>query len=132
MQMASRIQGITVEIGGDTAKLTKALQGVNRENRNTQSQLKDVENLLKLDPPKPLHDNDGNPLVAMHWQHRFNCMVSKYNDIYRGQMLNITPHVCAILSAPNDEIGNESEDAAIPYGTFGHQRYYECVYTYRI
>lgn len=48
--MASRIQGITVEIGGDTTKLTTALKGVNSESRNTQSQLRDVEKLLKLDP----------------------------------------------------------------------------------
>jgi len=48
--MASRIQGITVEIGGDTTKLTDALKGVNSEIRNTQSQLRDVEKLLKLDP----------------------------------------------------------------------------------
>ena len=32
--------------------------------------------------------------VAMHWQHRFNHMVGRYNDIYRVQMPNITPHVC--------------------------------------
>ena len=48
--MANRIQGITVEIGGDTTRLTTALKGVNSEIRNTQSQLKDVEKLLKLDP----------------------------------------------------------------------------------
>ena len=48
--MASRIQGITVEIGGDTTKLSSALFGVNKEIKNTQSQLKDVEKLLKLDP----------------------------------------------------------------------------------
>ncbi|WP_394526897.1 phage tail tape measure protein [Lacrimispora sp. JR3] len=48
--MANRIQGITVEIGGDTTKLTTALKGVNSEIRNTQTQLKDVEKLLKLDP----------------------------------------------------------------------------------
>lgn len=46
----NRIKGITVEIGGDTTKLQTALKGVNTENRNTQSQLKDVEKLLKLDP----------------------------------------------------------------------------------
>ena len=46
----SRIQGITVEIGGDTTKLTAALKGVNGEIRTTQSQLRDVERLLKLDP----------------------------------------------------------------------------------
>lgn len=48
--MASRIKGITVEIGGDTTKLTDALRDVNNEVYNTQSQLKDVEKLLKLDP----------------------------------------------------------------------------------
>ena len=44
--MAGRIQGITVEIGGDTTKLQTALKGVNTEIRNTQSQLKDVDKLL--------------------------------------------------------------------------------------
>ena len=39
-------------------------------------------------------DKDCNPLVAMHWEHRFNHMVKRYNDIYRVQMPNITPHVC--------------------------------------
>lgn len=48
--MANRIRGITVEIGGDTTKLQTALRGVNREIKNTQAQLKDVEKLLKLDP----------------------------------------------------------------------------------
>lgn len=48
--MASRIRGITVEIGGDTTGLEKALQSVNKSLRDTQSQLKDVERLLKLDP----------------------------------------------------------------------------------
>jgi TP901 family phage tail tape measure protein len=47
---ANRIKGITIEIGGDTTKLQTALKGVNTEIRNTQSQLKDVEKLLKLDP----------------------------------------------------------------------------------
>ena len=50
--MAGRIQGITVEIGGDTTKLQTALKGVNTEIRNTQSQLRDVDKLLKLDPRK--------------------------------------------------------------------------------
>ncbi|MDB1979092.1 phage tail tape measure protein [[Clostridium] symbiosum] len=48
--MADRIKGITIEIGGDTTGLDKALSGTNKEIRNTQSQLKDVERLLKLDP----------------------------------------------------------------------------------
>ncbi len=40
------------------------------------------------------YDKEGKTLVAMHWQHRFNNMVNRYNDIYRIQMPNITPHVC--------------------------------------
>lgn len=48
--MASRIKGIVVEIGGDTTDLQKALQGVNGKIKSTQTQLKDVERLLKLDP----------------------------------------------------------------------------------
>ena len=48
--MAGRIQGITVEIGGDTTKLQNALKGVNGQIKSTQQQLKDVDKLLKLDP----------------------------------------------------------------------------------
>ena len=40
------------------------------------------------------YDKEGMPLVAMHWQHRFNHMVPRYNEIYRIQIPNITPHVC--------------------------------------
>ena len=40
------------------------------------------------------YDDNGMPLVAMHWQHRFNHMVGRYNDIYRVQLPNITPHIC--------------------------------------
>lgn len=39
-------------------------------------------------------DKDGMPLVAMHWEHRFNSMVGRYNEIYKMQIPNITPHVC--------------------------------------
>ncbi len=48
--MADRIKGITVEIGGDVTGLNKALETTNKEINSTQSQLKDVERLLKLDP----------------------------------------------------------------------------------
>jgi phage-related minor tail protein len=48
--VANRIKGITVEIGGDTTKLQIALKGVNGQIKSTQSALKDVEKLLKLDP----------------------------------------------------------------------------------
>lgn len=45
-----RIKGITIEIGGDTTGLDKALKDTNKNIKSTQDQLKDVERLLKLDP----------------------------------------------------------------------------------
>ena len=45
-----RIKGITIEIGGDTTGLDKALRQVNSTISSTQSALKDVNKLLKLDP----------------------------------------------------------------------------------
>ena len=49
--MASkRIQGITIEIGGDTGPLQKALKGIDAQLSKTQGNLKDINKLLKLDP----------------------------------------------------------------------------------
>lgn len=49
--MASRrIAGITIEIDGNTTKLNDALKSVDKQLASTQSQLRDVEKLLKLDP----------------------------------------------------------------------------------
>lgn len=49
--MASgRIKGITIEIGGDTTKLTDSLKKVDSSLKDTQAKLKDVNKLLKLDP----------------------------------------------------------------------------------
>lgn len=48
--MASRISGITIEIGGDTTKLQTALKGVDSTLRTTQNNLRDINKLLKLDP----------------------------------------------------------------------------------
>lgn len=46
----NRIKGITVEIGGDVTGLQAALKSVNTQISATQSELRDVEKLLKLDP----------------------------------------------------------------------------------
>ena len=50
VNMAEKIRGITIELGGDASGLEKALGGVNDKLKDTQAQLKDVERLLKLDP----------------------------------------------------------------------------------
>lgn len=47
---ANTIKGLTVEIGGDTTKLGKALEDVNKKSRNLSSELGDINRLLRLDP----------------------------------------------------------------------------------
>lgn len=46
----SKLKGIVIEIGGNTSKLGKALEDVNKHTRELQSELKGVESLLKMDP----------------------------------------------------------------------------------
>ena len=48
--MAGSIKGITIEIGGNTTPLQKALSEVNDKSKSLKTELKDVERLLKLDP----------------------------------------------------------------------------------
>ena len=48
--MAEEIKGITVEIGGNTAPLQKALKSVNATTNGLQRELSAVERALKLDP----------------------------------------------------------------------------------
>lgn len=50
MGKGRNIQGLTVQIGGDTTGLQNALKNVNTQIRTTQSELRDINNLLKLDP----------------------------------------------------------------------------------
>ena len=64
----SRIKGITVEIGGDTTGLDKALKGVNSTIKSTQTSLRDVNRLLKLDPKNRRGVSHGLP--RPYWPHR--------------------------------------------------------------
>ena len=48
--MSKRIRGITIELDGNVGPLSKALEGVNKQSRDLQAELRDVERLLKLDP----------------------------------------------------------------------------------
>ncbi len=46
----AKIKGITIEIGGNTQPLNKALADVNKKSKDLQSELRQVERLLKMDP----------------------------------------------------------------------------------
>ena len=50
MAVGGRIKGITIEIDGDTTKLTNAIKKSEQQIRQSTSGLKDVNNLLKIDP----------------------------------------------------------------------------------
>ena len=39
-------------------------------------------------------DKNGQPMVALHWEHYFKHILNKYNSIYKVQLPKITPHVC--------------------------------------
>ena len=47
-----KIKGLTVEIGGDTTKLGKAIDDSKKKSKSLQTELKQVEKLLKLDPKR--------------------------------------------------------------------------------
>lgn len=97
---ASRIKGITVEIGGDTTKLQTALKGVNSEIKNTQAQLKDVEKLLKLDP--------GNTELLAQKQKLLSDAVSETKDKLTTLK---TAAEQANTALANDDISQEQYDA---------------------
>lgn len=44
------IKGLTIEIGGDTTQLGKALEDVNKKSRDLSTELGDINRLLKMDP----------------------------------------------------------------------------------
>ncbi len=46
----SKIKGITIELGGDTTKLDKALEGSEKQSKNLQGELRGINTLLKFDP----------------------------------------------------------------------------------
>ena len=48
--MANKIAGLTIAINGETTGLNKALGDVNKKSRDLQSELREVERLLKIDP----------------------------------------------------------------------------------
>ena len=48
--MADRVKGITIEFNGDTSKLNKALKDIRKEANAVDSELKQVDRLLKFNP----------------------------------------------------------------------------------
>jgi len=83
--MGNRIKGITVEIGGDTTGLDKALRGVNSSITKTQSALNDVNKLLKLDPSNTVLVAQKQQLLSQvtNWKH-WNLHRSRLRQLFKG------------------------------------------------
>ena len=96
--MAANIKGITVEIGGDTTKLGEALKSVNSKSKDLQNELKQVEQLLKLDP-------SNTELVAQKQQ------------ILAEQIDNASEKL-KILHETQDQINNQFESGEIDKGQY--------------
>jgi phage-related minor tail protein len=132
--MAERIKGITVEIGGDTVGLEKALKGVNKTSRNLQSELRDVQKLLKFDPNNAelmaqkqslLNDQIENTNKKLKQLKEAEAQVQEQFDKgdikeeqYRAfqrelqdtqQFLKHTENALADLKAEQDEVGNNTQ-----------------------
>lgn len=39
-------------------------------------------------------NDKGNPMLAYHWEKKFQYSVEKYNKIYKEELPKITPHIC--------------------------------------
>ncbi len=72
----SRVKGIVVEIGGDTTSLSKAIKSVTAEARDTQSELKQIDKLLKLDP--------DNVVLLKQKQELLNQSIEKTEDAVKA------------------------------------------------
>lgn len=98
MAAGRNIKGITIEIGGDTTGLQKALSDVNGKIRNTQAQLKDVNNLLKLDPSNTV-------------------LVAQKQELLKEAIANTTEKLDSLEAAQKDVT------AALEAGKIGQEQY---------
>lgn len=69
----TKVKGIIVELGGDATSLSKAIKSVSSEARDTQSELKKIEKLLKMDP--------GNVTLLKQKQELLNQSIEKTEEV---------------------------------------------------
>lgn len=103
--MANRISGLTVEIGGDTTKLSTALKSVNSEIKSTQTQLKDVEKLLKLDP--------SNTELLTQKQKLLTSAISDTKDTVHVYISKLGIEATATVTEDEPEQAEESENKEV-------------------
>lgn len=73
---STKVKGIVVELGGDATSLNKAIKSVSAEARDTQSELKKIERLLKMDPT--------NVTLLKQKQELLNRSIEKTEDVIKS------------------------------------------------
>ena len=81
------IRGITLEIGGDTTRLSKALSQVNKDLRSTQTDLNAINKALKLDPTNVNLLRDKHELLGKAIQET-NSKLDVLKEAYRQGLSN--------------------------------------------
>ena len=108
--MAGRISGITIEIDGNTTKLSQALQGVNKDIKTTQTNLKDINRLLKFD--------GGNVTLLKQKQEQLNTAITKVKERLKQEQEALrqlrngdqTPEVKAQMEALERQIEADNQE----------------------
>lgn len=124
MASNKRIKGITIEIGGETKGLDQALQKVNQTINKTNTELKDLDKALKLDPKNTellaqkqevLSKNIDATKERLKMLTEAQKQLGSYNNLteeqkekYRALEIEIT-HAKDSLNKMNEELKNTSK-----------------------
>lgn len=119
--MAKRLEGITIEIGGNTTKLNDALKGTQSVISATNSELKDLNKALKLDPTNTellsqkqevlknniaaTKDKLETLKEAQKQMGDYNSLTDRQKESYRTLSVEITKSESALKNM-NDELKN--------------------------
>lgn len=127
--MANRISGITIEIDGNTTKLSKALQGVNKDLKATQNALKDVDKLLKFDPGNTDLLKQKQQLLKTAIEDTKEKLEKEKEALAQLAEKDQTPEVTAQMQALQREIAadeqslKELKEEAKSFGTVAKQQF---------
>lgn len=111
----NRIKGITIEIEGNATKLNDSLKSVDKQLKTTQSNLKDVNKLLKLDP--------GNTELLTQKQKNLQEAISgtqdRLKELKSVQKESVTPEEWDALQREIVETEQSLEGLKKEYSEFG-------------
>lgn len=131
----SKIAGLTIEIGGDTTELSKALKEPNQQARDLQSKLKAVEQALKLDPDntelieqkmrllgQAIDSNENKLKLLKTAQEQFKASgkdIDSYEYIELQRQITSTTKTLNQLKKKQDEVNSSSKKISNSFKNIG-------------